>query len=94
MTKCSTPTEKQTMDLVMASNIQHMVSVYARSSLQIFDSGAGILGVREQRKMTDTSRSSIYTIQRAFGEPVTPTVQGFLGPDNLSAVLARHILPQ
>ena len=64
-----------------------MMSVHARSSLQILDAGAGILGVGEQRKMTNVFRASTYTIQGAFGEPMTPTVQGFLGPDKLPAVL-------
>ena len=36
--------------------------------------------VGEQWKMTDISRSSTYSVQGAFGEPMTPTVQGFLGP--------------
>ena len=68
----------------MASSIQRMMSVRARSSLQILDSGAGISGVGEQWKMTDIST---YSIQGAFGEPMTPAVQGFLGPDMLPAVL-------
>ena len=37
--------------------------------------------------MTDISRSSIYSVQGAFGDPMTPTVQGFFGPDKLPAVL-------
>ena len=64
-----------------------MMSVHARSSLQILDFGAGISGVGEQWKMTDISRSSTYSIQGAFGEPMTPTAQWFLGPDMLPAVL-------
>ena len=64
-----------------------MMSVHARSSLQILDAGAGILGVGEQRKMTNVFRASTYTIQGAFGEPMTPTVKGFLGPDKPPAVL-------
>ena len=62
----------------MASDIKRMMTVHARSSLQILDSGAGISGVGEQWKMTDISRSSTYSVQGAFGEPMTPTVQGFL----------------
>ena len=71
------------------------MAVHARSSLQILDSGAGISGVGEQWKMTDISRSSTYSVQGAFGEPMTPTVQGFLGPDKLPAVLVpgSSILP-
>ena len=64
-----------------------MMSVHARSSLQILDPGAGISGVGKLWKMTDVSRASTYAIQGAFGEPMTPTVQGFIGPDKLLAVL-------
>ena len=71
----------------MANDIKQMMTVHARSSLQILDSGAGISGVGEQWKMTDISRSSTYSVQGAFGDPMTPTVQGFLGPDKLPAVL-------
>ena len=75
------------MNLLMANDIRRIVAVHARSSLQILDSGAGISGVGEQWKMTDISRSSTYSVQGAFGEPMTLTVQGFLGPDKLPAVL-------
>ena len=85
--KYSTPTKKPRMNLLMASNIQRMMSVHARSSLQFLDSGTGISEVGEQWKMTDISRSSTYSIRGAFGEPLTPTVQGFLGPYMLRAVL-------
>ena len=37
--------------------------------------------------MTDISRSSTSSVQGVFGDPMTPTVQGFLGPDKLPAVL-------
>ena len=87
ITKYATPTKKPRMDLLMANDINRMMSVHARSSLQILDSGAGISGVGEQWKMTDISRSSTYSVQGAFGEPMTPTVQGFLGPDKLPAIL-------
>ena len=87
LTKYATPTKKPRMNLLMASGIKLMMSVHARSSLQILDSGAGISGVGEQWKMTDISRSSTYSIQGTFGEPMTPIVQGFLGPDMLPAVL-------
>ena len=63
------------------------MSVHARSSLQILNSAAGISGVGEQWKMANISRSSTYSIQGAFGKPMTPTVQGFLGPDMFPAVL-------
>ena len=75
------------MNLLITSDIKRMITVHARSSLQILDSGAGISGVGEQWKMTDISRSSTYSVQGAFGEPMTPTVQGFLEPDKLPAVL-------
>ena len=88
VSKYSTPTKKPRMNLLMASDIKRMMTVHARSSLQILDSGAGISGVGEQWKMTDISRSSTYSVQGACGEPMTPTVQGFLGPDKLPAVLA------
>ena len=87
VTKYATPTKKPRMNLLMANDIKRMMAVHARSSLQILDSGAGISGVGEQWKMTDISRSSTYSVQGAFGEPMTPTVQGFLGPDKLPAVL-------
>ena len=87
VTKYSTPTKKPRMNLLITSDIKHMMTVHARSSLQILDSGAGISGVGEQWKMTDISRSSTYSVQGAFGDPMTPTVQGFLGPDKLPAVL-------
>ena len=85
VTKYATPTTKPRMNLLMANDIKRMASVRARSSLQILDSGAGISGVGEQWKMTDISRSSTYSIQGAFGEPMTPAVQGFLGPGKLPA---------
>ena len=75
------------MNLLMASDIKRMMTVHARSSLQILDSGAGISGVGEQWKMTDILWSSTYSVQGVFGEPMTPIVQGFLGPDKLPAVL-------
>ena len=50
MTKYATPTKKPRMNLLMASNIKRMMSVHARSSLQILDSDAGISGVGEQWK--------------------------------------------
>ena len=87
VTKYATPTKKPRMNLLMANDIKQMMTVHARSSLQILDSGAGISGVGEQWKMTDISRSSTYSVQGAFGDPMTPTVQGFLGPDKLPAVL-------
>ena len=87
VTKYATPTKKPRTNLLMANDIKRMMTVHARSSLQILDSGAGISGVGEQWKMTDTSRSSTYSVQGAFGEPMTPTVQGFLGSDKLPAVL-------
>ena len=37
--------------------------------------------------MTEIPRASSYIVQGAFGEPMTPTVQRFLGPDKLPAVL-------
>ena len=87
VTKYATQTKKPRMNLLMASDIKRMMTVHARSSLQILDSGAGISGVGEQWKMTDISRSSTYSVPGAFGDPMTPTVQGFLGPDKLPAVL-------
>ena len=87
VTKYSTPTKKPRTNLLMANDIKCMMTVHARFSLQILDSGAGISGVGVQWKMTDISRSSTYSIQGAFGDPMTPTVQGFLGPDKLPAVL-------
>ena len=75
------------MNLLMASDIKRMMTVHARSSLRILDSGAGISRVGEQWKMTDISRSSTYSVQGAFGDSMTSTVQGFLGPDKLPAVL-------
>ena len=87
VTKYAAPTKKPRMNLLMANDIEGIKAVHARSSLQILDSGAGISGVGEQWKMTDISRSSTYSVQGAFGEPMTPTVQGFLGPDKLPAVL-------
>ena len=92
VTKYSTPRKKPRMNLLMASNVKRMMSVHARSSLQILDSGAGISEVGEQWKMTDISRLSTYSIQGAFGEPMTPTVQGFLGPDKLPAVLVPGMI--
>ena len=92
MTKYATPTKKPRMNLLMASNIKRMMSVHARSSLQILDSDAGISGVGEQWKMTDISRSSTYSIQGAFGEPITPTVQGFYQETNDSNLLAKLLL--
>ena len=74
------------MNVLLARHLTHMKTVETRS-LQILDSQAGICGVGEQWEMTDISRASSYTIQGAFGEPMTPTVQGFLGPDKLPAVL-------
>ena len=91
VTKYATPTKKPRMNLLMVNDIKRMMSVHARSSLQILDSGAGISGVGEQWKMTDISRSSTYSIQGAFGEPMTPTVQGFLGPDKLPAALVLEM---
>ena len=87
VTKYATPTSKPQMNFLMANDIKRMMTVHARSSLQILDSGAGISGVGEEWKMTDISRSSTYSVQGAFGDPMTLTVQGFLGPDKLSAVL-------
>ena len=87
VTKYSTPTKKPRMNLLKANDIKRMMTVHARSSLQILNSGAGISGVGEQWKMTDISRSSTYSVQGAFGDPMTPTVQGLLGPDKLPAVL-------
>ena len=52
VTKYSTPTKKPRMNLLMASDIKRMMTVHARSSLQILDSGAGISGVGEQWKMS------------------------------------------
>ena len=75
------------MNLLMGNDIKRMMAVHARLSLQILDSGAGISGVGEQWKMTDISRSSTYSVQGVFGDPMIPTVQGFLGPDELPAVL-------
>ena len=75
------------MNLFTANDNKQMMSVHARFSLPILDSGAGISGVGEQWKITDISRSSTYSVQGAFGDPMTPTVQGFLGPDKLPAVL-------
>ena len=77
VTKYATPTRKPRMNLLMANDIKRMMAVHARSSLQILDSGAGISRVGEQWKMTDISRSSTYSVQGAFGELMTPTVQGF-----------------
>ena len=48
VTKYSTPTKKPRMNLLMASDIKRMMTVHARSSLQILDSGAGISGVGSQ----------------------------------------------
>ena len=62
VTKYATPTKKPRMNLPMASDIKRMMTVHARSSLQILDSGAGISGVGEQWKMTDISRSSTYSV--------------------------------
>ena len=87
VTKYSTPTKKPRMNLLITSDIKRMMTVHARSTQQILDSGAGISGVGEQWKMTDISRLSTYSVQGAFGDPMTPTVQGFLRPDKLPAVL-------
>ena len=87
VTKYATPTKKPRMNLLMANGIKRMMAVHARSSLQILDSSTGISGVGEQSKMTDISKSSTYSVQGAFGEPMTPAVQEFLGPDKLPAVL-------
>ena len=70
VTKYSTPTKKPRMNLLIISDIKRMMTVHARSSLQILDSGAGISGVAEQWKMTDISRSSTYSVQGACGEPI------------------------
>lgn len=86
-TKFSTPTKKPRINVLRARNLQHMKSVLSRSSLEIIESGAGISGVGKQWKMTDISRASTYIILGAFGEPMIPTAQGFLGPEKLSAVL-------
>ena len=51
VTKYSTPTKKPRMNLLMANDIKRMMTVHARSSLQILDSGAGISGVGEQWKV-------------------------------------------
>ena len=92
VTKYSTPTKNPRMYLLIISDIKRMMTVHARSSLQILDSGAGISGVGEQWKMTDISRSSTYSVQGSFGDPMIPTVQGFLGPDKLPTVLVPYIL--
>ena len=68
VTKYSTPTKKPRMNLLMANDIKRMMTVQARSSLQILDSGAGISGVGEQWKMTDISRSSTYSVQGASND--------------------------
>ena len=41
--------------------------------------------------MTDISSSSTYSEQGVFGDPMTPTIQGFLGPDKLPAVLVPRM---
>ena len=42
ITKYSTPTKKPRMNLLITCDIKRMMTVHARSSLQILDSGAGI----------------------------------------------------
>ena len=86
VTKYATPTKKPSMNLLMANDIKRMMSVHARSSLEILDSGAG---VGERWRMTDISRSSTYSIQGAFGEP---TVQAISCPRTRNE--RRHLFPQ